>query len=152
MTATHRPSPSKACHQALSDAPLKWPKRNKAKDGIMGDHAHQQRPSDHNSGNAFDLTHDPANGVDCHILANLVTQDPRVTYVIWNRRIYNRDVPGGWRPYHGPNPHTQHMHVSIKPDSRNDFGAWPWSPQFTDWLARRDRQFPTQPPPVLRSR
>jgi hypothetical protein len=145
-------TPAKACHRALHDATLMWPKRNRAKDGIMGDHAHQQRNSDHNSGDAFDLTHDPKNGVDCHVLADLVTQDPRVTYVIWNRRIYNRDIPGGWRPYHGPSPHSEHMHVSIRHGSRDALGAWPWSQHFAEWLNRRDRQFPPPPPLVLRVR
>lgn len=34
-----------------------------------------------------------------------------VKYVIWNRYIWS---PGkGWRAYHGPSPHTDHVHVSF---------------------------------------
>ncbi len=54
----------------------------------MGDTAHQQRRSDHNAGNAFDLTHDPVNKPDCNVWSQIVISDPRVTYVIWNSKIY----------------------------------------------------------------
>src|SRR4051812_9075559 len=99
-------SPARSCLQALQDATARWPLRSKASDGIMGDTAHQLRKSDHNDGNAFDLTHDPAHGVDCNQLSTLVMNDARVTYVIWNRQIYNRArASDGWRPYTGSNPH-----------------------------------------------
>src|SRR5699024_4238587 len=39
------------------------------------------------------------------------TNDSRVSYVIYNRRIYQHST--GWKPYYGSNPHTQHVHVSI---------------------------------------
>ena len=121
-------SEAKCCRKALTDATSRWPRRNRASDGIMGDRAHQQRPSDHNSGNAYDLTHDPANGVDCHTLSRQVINDPRVTYVIFNHRIYNRRrAAEGWRQYNGTNPHTKHMHVSIRAVSRDDLSPWPWS-------------------------
>jgi murein L,D-transpeptidase YcbB/YkuD len=94
----------------------------------MGDSAHQQRKSDHNDGNAFDLTHDPGHGVDCGQLSPQVINDPRVTYVIWNRQIFNRErAAEGWRPYDGANPHDHHMHVSIRATSRDDLAKWPWS-------------------------
>jgi hypothetical protein len=120
--------PAKCCRQALQDATARWPNRNRASDGILGDAAHQKRKSDHNLGNAYDLTHDPANGVDCHVLSRQVINDPRVTYVIWNRRIYNRQRAAlGWRNYTGPNPHTKHMHVSIRAAARDTLTPWPWS-------------------------
>lgn len=122
-------TPAPACRKALTDATLRFPNRNRASDGIMGDAAHSRRRSDHNLGNAFDLTHDPSNGVNCNALALLAIGDERVTYVIWNRRIYNRARAGeGWRPYGGSNPHTHHMHVSIRATERNSLAAWAWSP------------------------
>lgn len=122
------PSPAPCCIKALEDATARWPARNRASDGIMGDAAHRKRKSDHNDGNAFDLTHDPAHGVNCSVLSRAVIQDTRVTYVIWNRRIYHRArAAEGWRPYGGANPHTSHMHVSIGADSRNNLAPWPWS-------------------------
>lgn len=36
-----------------------------------------------------------------------------VTYVIWNRRIYDLRNGKGWQPYSGPSPHTDHVHVSF---------------------------------------
>ena len=120
--------PALCCLQALRDATARWPNRDRSSDGIMGDTAHQQRHSDHNDGNAFDLTHDPAHGVDCAVLSRLVINDNRVTYVISNRQIYNRArVAEGWRPYTGLNPHNRHMHVSIRAASRDDLSPWPWS-------------------------
>lgn len=120
---------AKACKQALKDATARWGSRSRASDGIMGDARHRARRSDHNLGNAFDLTHDPTNGVDCEKLSRLVIDDPRVTYVIWNRQIYNRErASEGWRTYTGPNPHTHHMHVSIKASARDDTSPWVWSP------------------------
>lgn len=120
--------PALCCLQALRDATARWPNRDRASDGIMGDTAHQKRHSDHNDGNAFDLTHDPAHGVDCGALSRLVINDNRVTYVISNRQIYNRArVAEGWRPYTGLNPHNRHMHVSIRAASRDDLSPWPWS-------------------------
>ncbi len=122
-------TPAPTCRKALNDATLRFPSRSRASDGIMGDAAHQRRRSDHNLGNAFDLTHDPAHGVNCNALALLVIGDARVTYVIWNRQIYNRArAAEGWRPYGGSNPHTHHMHVSIRDAERNNLAAWAWSP------------------------
>ena len=120
-------TPAKSCLKALQDATGKWPARDRLKDGIMGDAAHQARKSDHNDGNAFDLTHDPNHGVDCNVLSRLVINDNRVTYVIWNRQIYNRSMAAaGWRKFDG-DPHIHHMHVSIASTSRDDLAQWPWS-------------------------
>lgn len=121
-------TPAPCCLQALQDATKRWPTRNRASDGIMGDASHQARKSDHNDGNAFDLTHDPAHGVDCHTLSRQVIGDSRVTYVIWDGHIYNQIMATqGWRAYTGTNPHNHHMHVSIALTSRNDMSPWPWS-------------------------
>jgi hypothetical protein len=67
--------------------------------------------------------------VDCNVFADLVIDDPRVTYVIWNGQIYNRERRK-WIKYNGANQHTEHMHVSIDEDAREDSGSWPWSPNF----------------------
>jgi len=121
------PAPSPACLRALADATLLSAKRERVSDGIMGDLQHQKRKSDHNLGNAFDLTHDPANGIDCNVLVQLALLDYRVEYVIWNKRIYNKSAPKkGWRAYKGA-PHNHHMHVSIKATLRNIASPWPWA-------------------------
>lgn len=128
--ATSSPTgPAAACRAALRDANARAPGRKRASDGIMGDAAHQARPSDHNLGNAVDITHDPAGGFDCEAWAELAVTDPRVTYVIWNRRIISRARIGeGWRPYSGSNPHTHHVHISIRAECRDDDHPWAWAP------------------------
>lgn len=121
-------TPAPACKRALTDATSLCPQRDRKSDGLMGDQSHQQRKSDHNEGNAFDLTHDPDNGVDCNLFAKLALLDFRVRYVIWNKQIYNVEAAiQGWRPYGGKNGHTHHMHVSINPALRDIASPWPWA-------------------------
>lgn len=103
-----------------------WPKRSTKSDGMLGDPAHAQRPSDHNPDKngvvkAFDITHDPKNGVDCSKLATWLIMDTRTSYVIWNRRIW---TAGSWRPYTGDNPHTKHLHLSVKNVYKDDGREW----------------------------
>lgn len=118
--------PAPACKAALAEASARWPARRRTSDGICPSAAHsQQNPkSDHELGNAFDLSHDPANGVDCAVLSRYVMYDPRLKYVIFNREIFNPSVSPHWRKYTGTNPHTSHMHVSIKADKRNETYTW----------------------------
>jgi hypothetical protein len=121
---------SPACVAALRDANAAWPGRKKASDGIMGDAAHQVRPSDHNLGLAVDISHDPASGCDAGKIALMATEDARVTYIIWDRRIWSRArAAEGWRPYGGSNPHTKHCHISVRADARGDASPWPWAPR-----------------------
>jgi hypothetical protein len=118
--------PAPACRAALAEATRRWPNRNRATDGICGDAAHHARVSDHNTGDAFDLTHDPIRGCDAHRLAEALVarRDPRVKYVISRRRIWNPSVSPRWRPYTGSNPHESHAHVSIRQAARGDTSPW----------------------------
>lgn len=106
------------------------PHRNRASDGAIGDAAHAKRNSDHNPWvkdgstgvvTARDFTHDPEGGCDAGKLAEaiLASRDPRVKYLIWNRRItagVEGPHPWTWRPYDGKNAHTRHVHVSVLSD------------------------------------
>lgn len=96
----------------------KYPNRSKSSDGTIGDRAHAARASDHNpSGgivHALDLTHHT--GVfDAHALAEKLraSKDPRISYIISNRRIASAKANWSWRRYTGSNPHSKHIHVSI---------------------------------------
>jgi hypothetical protein len=114
------------------------PSRNKASDGSIGDPRHQSRASDHNpwviDGNmgvvtARDITHDPNNGCDAQKIADSIvaSRDPRVKYLIWNRRICNSQVePWTWRKYTGTNPHNKHIHISVLPQKAkyDDTSDW----------------------------
>jgi hypothetical protein len=113
-----------ACRGALNDANARWPNRNKANDGIIGDASHQARKSDHNQGNAVDITHDPVSGCTGDIIAAAALKDPRTKYVIWNRQIAFTAKGGQWTNYQGPNPHTKHCHISILSSARDNTSKW----------------------------
>lgn len=114
---------SRALEQLRSQVNAKWPNRSKDSDGSVGDTSHGARKSDHNpdsSGvvHAIDLTHDPAHGFDSYAFADMLLkkQDPRVSYIISNRRIGagpKGAQPGKWRKYTGINPHNHHVHISV---------------------------------------
>ena len=101
-----------------------WPFRDKSSDGTIGDEAHSQSESDHNPNEegavtAIDITHDPGVGPDCNSLAETLRhyKDKRIQYIIWNKQICNPDIEDwAWRPYSGSNPHTMHMHMSVRQD------------------------------------
>lgn len=126
-------TPAPACKAALAEATRIAPNRNRASDGICASPKHtQQNPtSDHEKGEAFDLTHDPANGCNVDLFFDWIVRrrDPRVKYLIRNGRILRSyDKPGvpawTWDTYTGPNPHTKHGHCSIVPAARNDTRPW----------------------------
>jgi hypothetical protein len=77
----------------------------------------------------MDVTHDPAHGVSGDDLAAglVASRDPRIKYVIWNRRICSSEVsPWVWRPYSGANPHDHHVHISVKPEKSLYDDESPW--------------------------
>lgn len=125
------------------------PTRRRDHDGTIGDEAHAARgaDSDHNPWvddpgdvsrgvvTAVDVTHDPAGGCDAGRIAEEIrrVRDPRVKYLIFNRRICSSvsvgdAAPWEWRPYRGEaNPHDKHLHISLKEDARSfdDTSTWP---------------------------
>lgn len=123
---------SPAAIAALKQATKLWPKRSKKSDGLLPSAAHQkQNPkSDHNTGLAIDLTHDPANGVDCADIFEKLKKDKRVDYLIFNKKIWNSRTKifgSRNRVYNGINPHSTHLHISIRPAFADDVSDWyPW--------------------------
>lgn len=119
------------------------PNRSKASDGTIGDAAHAATKSDHNPDadgvvKALDLTHDPANGCDCNAIWNSLrdSRDPRIQYLIWNRQIVNADVsPWVVRPYNGSNPHSKHIHISVKGNRALYDDQRPWQVQVGDGVS-----------------
>lgn len=68
--------------------------------------------SDHPKGLALDfMTRNKSTG-DA-LAADLIANHSQwnITYVIWWRRIWTPDK--GWHDYHGPVPHTDHVHASF---------------------------------------
>jgi peptidoglycan hydrolase-like protein with peptidoglycan-binding domain len=111
-----------------------WPKRDRATDGWLGDTSHQRRQSEHNPDgrgvvHAVDIDTD---GINVPRLLKAVIGHPAVWYVIHNGKIWSRTY--GWRPrrYTGSNPHTGHVHISIRTD--RDAEAW-----VGRWLAEAHR-------------
>jgi len=106
--------------QATAIAPL----RLKASDGLLPSkaHIHQNPNSDHNTGLAVDLTHDVIAGIDCNVIFEKLQADPRVDYLIFKGKIWSKDK--GLRVYKGTNPHTKHLHISIKQGCGGDTSPW----------------------------
>jgi Putative peptidoglycan binding domain len=120
----------------------KYPNRDKASDGTIGDAAHATRSSDHNPWRidshgqpvvgARDVDKD---GVDAPWIVEQLrllgrAGDRRLTgggYVIFNRRITTPDY-SGWKVYTGTNPHDHHFHVSFSQAEAgyDDAGPWPF--------------------------
>ena len=145
---------AKSLSKLRSQANARWPTRNIKSDGWIGDANHLKKGfanSDHNPHvkdgatgivTAIDVTHDPKSGCDAGVIADVLvgSRDPRIKYVIWNRRIISGDAgpsPWTWRKYTGKNPHNMHVHISVKGtkakyDDNSDWampgGALPKSP------------------------
>lgn len=120
-------SATPAAKAVLRQATALKPKRLKASDGLLPSKAHvKQNPnSDHNSGFAVDVTHDPVFGIDCKVAFTKLQSDPRVKYLIFNGKIWSKEK--GVHAYTGPNKHPHHLHISIKETCGNDTSAWfPW--------------------------
>jgi hypothetical protein len=111
----------------LRQATALRPKRKKASDGLLPSAAHltQSPNSDHNTGLAVDLTHDPANDIDCVDLFQKLKDDKRVTYLIFQGKIWSKER--GVREYTGSNKHNKHLHISINVYESGDKSPWfPW--------------------------
>lgn len=111
----------------LRQATALRPGRKKASDGLLPskDHVKANPNSDHNSGFAVDVTHDPVFGIDCAFAFIRLQRDPRVKYLIFNGKIWSQEK--GNRDYTGANKHNKHLHISIKETCGNDTSPWfPW--------------------------
>lgn len=100
-----------------------WPNRDRSTDGTVGDTSHAARKSEHNPNRdpgddvpdglvtAIDVDKD---GIDVARLIAALVGDHRVWYVIHDRKIISRT--NDWHPiaYAGSNPHTGHVHVSLR--------------------------------------
>lgn len=125
MSVAKRATPSAIA--VLRQATALRPKRKKASDGLLPskEHLKQSPNSDHNTGYAVDITHDPNGGIDCFDLYQKLQEDKRVKYLIFQGKIWS--VEKGENRYTGSNPHAKHLHISIKPNHGNDTSPWfPW--------------------------
>jgi hypothetical protein len=138
----------------------RYPKRDKSSDGWVGDTSHAARKSSHNPDysqggavRAIDIDvddNDPTRDLRMQVL-DATVGDHRVWYVISNGIIYSDTY--GWRArkYTGSNPHTKHVHVSVKenPSQWKDTSRWlepekrlwQWNPDVISELALVQEQF-----------
>ena len=126
------------------------PSRKKASDGLLPSAAHQvQNPnSDHNTGYAVDLTHDPVNGIDCVDIFEKLKEDKRVKYLIFQGKIWSKEkAKQGNRVYTGSNKHTKHLHISINDGMGNDTSPWFWwmnQPKVVNQIIANMKPVPTK--------
>jgi len=145
---------SPAAIAVLRQATALWPKRKKLSDGLLPSLAHQKASpnSDHNTGLAVDLTHDPDNGVDCAVIFEKLKEDERVKYLIFKGKIWSRDKAKlGNRKYTGSNPHNKHLHCSINSDFANDTSPWFWwmnQPKIVNTIVAKLQPAPTKKLPL----
>lgn len=111
----------------LASVNQQFPKRDKRSDGALGDASHAARASEHNPcwtctgyqhgiirARDFDIDdNDAGRDLRRELLAATIGH-PAVWYVISNGIIYSRTYNWAARKYTGPNPHTGHVHVSIR--------------------------------------
>jgi len=138
----------------------RWPRRDKASDGWIGDPAHQQRPSGHNpdeSGNAerqdadridevrgldLDKDVDPAPADELYAELDRIRRTPalrrRLIYIIYRRKIASASNGWVWKDYSGDNPHTEHGHLSGHPDYDNDTTPWGVAKEAPDMTPEQD--------------
>lgn len=97
--------------------------------GTIGDAAHASEVSDHNPNaagrvNAADFmlgTHFTEN--DAIALIPWLIKDPRTHYVIHDRKIWTSETRA-WKAYTGTDPHTNHIHESVKDSAHTDSAPW----------------------------
>jgi hypothetical protein len=105
-----------------------WPGRDTTSDGSIGDDEHAQGSSDHNpnsrgSVDAIDVDED---GVDMNEIIACFMRHPSAHYVIYERRIADRDNGWKWQSYSGSNPHDKHAHFSIRQSATAEQDQTPW--------------------------
>jgi hypothetical protein len=136
-----------ALAQLRDEVNARFPGRDKASDGWIGDPSHAARKSDHNPCwscrgrsegivRALDIDISPDGRVKVDLrkrLLRVVVGDPRVWYVISNGKIYSRTY--GFRPraYTYGDPHEHHVHISLNGangvDPSGNFRIGNWFPQ-----------------------
>ncbi len=130
LTPASHGSPAPSLQRLLIQVNARWLGRPRGSDGIMGDARHHRQTSDHNLGNALDLTHGPGLGFDAHALADRLRKQMaahpggRLSLIISDGRKASARSGWRWVPYTGPNPHRSHCHLSIRSTARHELRPW----------------------------
>jgi hypothetical protein len=125
------------------------PGRDRRSDGTIGDAAHQRSVSDHNDDEVgrvpvrdADSKHEVhALDVDADLRTPGVTmagivdkivkrcragKEKRLTYIIFNRKIWSASRGWAERAYTGASPHTEHAHFSASYVTAHESDTSPW--------------------------
>lgn len=128
---------AKSLIQLRTEINAAFPERDKSSDGSIGDAAHSNRRSDHNPNaagvvTAIDVDRDFNDGHDGRQLVSalIAARDPRIKYVIFERQISVTGDITRWKPYHGPNAHNHHVHISVSATKTLYDDASPWNLNF----------------------
>lgn len=112
-----------------SEVDGRWPNRDKASDGWIGDanHTYGDHLPDPQTGVVRALDID-ASDIDAMTVVRGVIAHPSTEYVIHNRLIWLRSSAFRARTYTGVNPHTTHVHVSIRHTDTAEESQRRWLP------------------------
>lgn len=121
---------SPSLDRLFDEIDARWPNRDRRTDGW---YTNSRKSVGHNRGarglvHAIDVDDD---GIDENfIMSHIYKGGGVLRYWIWNRKIYH--VRDGWqpKPYYGPSPHTDHIHIEINQTStaENYKGHWGIAP------------------------
>lgn len=128
------------CHCLVvlrDEADKEDPGRDKQSDGWIGDTTHQASGRPENGGSkhnpnahgAVDARDFDSSNLDIARFVACAIKHPSTRNVIYNRKIRSKGYSGGLavvHAYHGPSPHTEHVHVDVEMTVRqeNDSRAW----------------------------
>lgn len=105
----------------------RWPNRDRRTDGWYASPT-VRKSKGHNPGHngyshAIDVDDD---GISEDWIINHIYKSGGVLwYIIWNRWLYSNTYHWIPQPYHGKNPHTDHMHIEIyQTTTAEQFGGW----------------------------
>lgn len=123
------------------------PNRDKTSDGWIGDSRHCPGSSDHCADSdgmvhAIDVDKDfNSPYLTANKLVAELVGDWRLQYIIWNRMIWSRSWGWTGRKYEGDNPHTMHVHISLRHTTAAEQSTQGWG--VLSFLP------PPPPPPVV---
>lgn len=128
--APARPRLARSLRHLAREVDERWPDRPTASDGWIGDDPHSQRVSDHNPDSdgivhALDVT---CRGATAGAIIGAALAHPSTHYVIHAGSIWSRRLDFSPRPYTGPDPHSTHVHVSIRHSNRAERSRARWLP------------------------
>jgi len=131
------PYPAHCLVVLRDEANKEHPGRDTRSDGWIGDQTHKNTGSPENGGSkhnpnrhgAVDARDFDNTDLDIARFVACAIRHPSTRNVIYNRKIRSKGYSGGLSvayAYHGPSPHTEHIHVDIEMTvaQENDGRAW----------------------------